>query len=123
MVLLFCPVSIVEIPAMETESPPPTPPIDENFDEDEDLPDVPGDDDEDDEEEDDDAGDSREPPDGLKLETEKQAAASAEGEKPCCWRLISERKRKNAKAVSPVPLFFMCVPECNIREDLPSASS
>ena len=108
---------------METESPPPTPPIDENFDEDEDLPDVPGDDDEDDEEEDDDAGDSREPPDGLKLETEKQAAASAEGEKPCCWRLISERKRKNAKAVSPVPLFFMCVPECNIREDLPSASS
>lgn len=91
MVLLFCPVSTVEIPAMETESPPPTPPIDENFDEDEDLPDVPGDDDDDDEEEDDDAGDSREPPDGLKLETEKQAAASAEGEKPCYAFLILSR--------------------------------
>lgn len=75
-------ISIVEIPAMETESPPPTPPIDEHFDEDEDLPDVPGDDeDEDDEEEDDDAGDNREPPDELKQEAEKGAAASVEGEK------------------------------------------
>lgn len=73
--------SQIEIPPMETESPPPTPPIDENFDEDEDLPDVPGDDDDDDEEEEDDAGDSREPPDGQKLEPEKQAAASAEESK------------------------------------------
>ena len=91
MVLLFCPVSIVEIPAMETESPPPTPPIDENFDEDEDLPDVPGDDDEDDEEEDDDAGDTREPHDELKREAEKEAAASVEGEKPHYAFLILSR--------------------------------
>ena len=75
VVLLECADSIAETPATDTENPPPSPPIDESFDEDEDLPDVPGDD-EDEDEEDDDMGDDREPPDEFKHETEKQAAAS-----------------------------------------------
>ncbi|XP_068676407.1 glucosidase 2 subunit beta-like [Montipora foliosa] len=65
-----------ETPATDTENPPPSPPIDESFDEDEDLPDVPGDDEDEDEEDADDMGDDREPSDELKHEAEKQAAVS-----------------------------------------------
>ena len=71
-------LSLAEKPS--TEDPAPPPPIDDNFDEDEDLPEVPGDDEDEDEDDEDDNDSHRESQDEFKQEAEKQATESAEGE-------------------------------------------